>query len=205
MKIRTLALSLLALGGLVTVATVTTTRATAQAPASQDGSGDWYQIDPVHSTVIFGIEHAGIGYFYGRINGPVGEYHFDADDPGACSFEVKAKVKNIDTANKSRDGHLKGPDFFNGREFPEIAFRSTSVERAGKDSYKVTGELSMHGVSKPITVEMRFVGAGEFRGSNRTGFQTTFTVNRMDYGVDYMPGGLGNEVTLMIGFEGVRK
>lgn len=179
--------------------------AEAQAPPAVGGD-DAFDVDPVHSTIIFGISHMGVGYFYGRFNSPYGTFYIDPDEPSKSSFDITVDTDNVDTHNGRRDGHLKSADFFNAREFPKITFKSTEVKNAGKDKYRVTGELSIHGVTKPVTVEIEHLGTAEVEGRGRmAGFRTGFTLSRSDYGVDYMPGALGDEVTLLIGVEGKGK
>src|SRR5438552_11973411 len=89
---------------------------------------DTYQVDGVHSSLIFRVKHFDVSYLYGRINGASGALVIDESDPSKSSFTASAEVKNIDTNNGQRDTHLKGPDFFNGKEFPTISFKSTAVK-----------------------------------------------------------------------------
>src|SRR5271154_149399 len=86
---------------------------------------DSYQIDPVHSTTIFRIHHFNAGYVYGFIAGPTGSFVYDAADPTTLSFTVSASLDNLDTSNSRRDADLKGPDWFNAKQFPTIDFKST--------------------------------------------------------------------------------
>jgi polyisoprenoid-binding protein YceI len=166
-------------------------------------TGARYQVDPVHSTVIFKIKHLGVSYFYGRFNGPTASFSFDPDDPAASSFEIVLKAENVDTGAKGRDDHLKSPDFFNAKQFPRISFKSTRV-RGSRDKLRVTGDLSMHGVTRPITLDMQYVGTGTHPRSGKkiAGFDASFTLKRSDFEIDYMLQGLGDEVTLMVGLEG---
>ncbi len=168
---------------------------TATAPAPS------YSVDGVHSSVVFKIKHMGVSYFYGRFNTPGGEFRFDPLDAGACAFEIKLKTANIDTGNGRRDGHLKSADFFNAKQFPDVTFNSTKVRKSG-DTYQVTGDLTMHGVTKSITVPLKHVGTRSGQRGTLSGFDTTFVVSRSDFGINYMPDGLGDEVTIMMGIEG---
>ena len=112
-------------------------------------------------------------------------------------------MESIDTKSAGRDRHLKSPDFFNAVEYPTLAFKSTSVKAKDEKTLEVTGEMSLHGVTKSITVEMRLTGMGEGRRGLMSGFESTFTVKRSDYGMNHMlGGGLGDEVQLMLSLEG---
>ena len=203
MKIRTILVAVILLGGLAWLAMLPA--AQAQPNPAAGGGANTFKVDPVHSTIIFGIGHMGVGYFYGRINGPTGEFHLDPDNPSNCSFEISAKAENVDTNNGRRDGHIKSADFINARQFPDITFKSTAVKKAGTSSYRVTGDMTVHGVTKSITIEIEHLGTRETRRGHLAGFKTTFTISRSAFGVDFMPQGLGDEVTLMVGIEGGKK
>ncbi len=203
MKIRTILVAIILVGGLAWLAMLPA--AQAQPNPAAGGGGDTFKVDPVHSTIIFGIGHMGVGYFYGRINGPVGEFHLDPDNPSNCSFEISAKAENVDTNNDGRNRHIKSADFLNAKQFPEISFKSTAVKRAGTNSYSVTGDLTAHGVTKSINIEIDHLGTRKTRRGHLAGFKTTFAISRSEFGVNYMPQGLGDEVTLMIGIEGGKK
>ncbi len=200
MKIRAILVAVILLGGLALLATLPA--AQAQPNPTAGGGANTFKVDPVHSTIIFGIGHLGVGYFYGRINSPFGEFHLDPDNPSNCSFEISAKAENVDTHSGRRDGHIKSADFLNARQFPEISFKSTAVKKAGTNSYRVTGDMTVHGVTKSITIEIEHLGTRQTQMGYRAGFKTTLTISRSDFGVDFMPQGLGDEVTLMIGIEG---
>ncbi len=200
MKIRTILVAVILLGGLALLATLPA--AQAQPNPAAGGGANTFKVDPVHSTIIFGIGHMGVGYFYGRFNGATGEFHLDPDNPSNCSFEISAKAENVDTHNGRRDGHIKSADFLNARQFPEISFKSTAVKKAGTNTYRVTGDLTAHGVTRPITIEIEHLGTRQTQMGYRAGFKTTLTISRSDFGVDFMPQGLGDKVTLMVGIEG---
>jgi polyisoprenoid-binding protein YceI len=203
MRTRTFAITALSLGALGFAATMTSAPAQTTAPAPSRSAA--YDVDPVHSTIVFGITHNGVAYFYGRINEPAGTFNFNPDDLASCSFDIKAFADKIDTASSKRDNHLKSPDFFNAKQFPEITFKSTAVKKQGKNTYQVAGDLSLHGVTKPITAELENIGAKSTERGSRCGFRGAFKIKRSDFGITFMPEGLGDEVTLMIGLEGVGK
>ena len=169
-------------------------------------AADTYQVDPEHSTLIFRVKHLGAGWAYGRINQPTGSVTIDGQNPANSTFQIEADAAKIDTANAKRDDHLRGPDFFSAKQFPKLSFKSTGVSKAGDDKYAVAGDLTIRGVTRPVTVELQHVGTVDDRGGGkRTGFEGTFTIKRSDFGVNYMPEGLGDEVRVIVSFEATRR
>ena len=167
---------------------------------------DDFTIDKVHSGVTFKIQHVGLGYIYGRFNDFSGNFAIDAD-AGKCAFAMNIKADSVDTANAGRDNHLKSPDFFNAKQFPAISFQSTSV-KAAKDGYEVTGDVTMHGVTKPVTFTLTGGKTGEFpAGTVRTGFSTDFVLKRSDFEIAPKVNAkmAGDEVYVSISFEGTKK
>src|SRR2546429_63677 len=122
-------------------------------------AADTYKIDPVHGTVIYRISHFNISNAYGRFNNPTGAVMLDGGNPS--SFEFLIKTDDIDTANRKRDSDLKGPDFFDAKQFPAITFRSTAVKSTGDNKFDVAGDLTLHGVTKSITVPITKTGEGD--------------------------------------------
>jgi polyisoprenoid-binding protein YceI len=166
---------------------------------------DTFKIDPVHSSVIFSVKHLGVTDFYGDFREISGTVAFDAADPAKSSVDITVPVEKIDTRNEKRDQHLKSPDFFNAKQFPTLTFKSTKVEGAG-DTYSVTGDLTIHGVTKPVTVQFR-KGAetkGQ-QGETRTGGEAKFTIKRSDYGMTFMNGPLGDDVNIILSLEGTKQ
>jgi polyisoprenoid-binding protein YceI len=166
---------------------------------------DTFKIDPVHSSIVFSIKHLGVTDFYGRFNDASGTIVFDKADPSKSSVEVSIPVESIDTKNGKRDQHLRSPDFFNAKQFPMIVFKSKSVEGSG-DTYKATGDLLLHGVTKPLTLEIKRGPDGPgMEGEVRGGGETRFTIKRSDFGMNFMQGGLGDQVTVLLSIEGVKQ
>lgn len=167
---------------------------------------DTYQVDPVHSTAIFKITHFNMAPFYGRVVGPTGTFVLD-EDVTKSTFQVELSMEKIDTANEKRDNHLKGPDFFNVKQYPTTTFKSTGVKKGeGENVYEVTGDLTLHGVTKPVTLKVEKTGQGKDpMGKERAGLAVETKIKRSDFGVSYMPQGLGDEVTLMFGIEGLKQ
>ena len=208
MKIRVVMMSLLALAtvaGLTAFSPVDPQVTNTQVTNTQ--ATEAYKVDPVHTTAIFRIKHLGVTYFYGRFNETTGSFTLNTEDPSEMIFDVQIKTESVDTNSAKRNNHLKSPDFFNAKQFPTISFKSKSVQSSGENLYTVAGDLTLHGVTKPITVQMEFVGEGDQgpQSRYRAGFDVTFTIKRSDFGMNYMQGMLGDEVTLMVGLEGVRQ
>jgi polyisoprenoid-binding protein YceI len=166
---------------------------------------DTYKVDPTHSSVIFSIKHMGVSDFYGAFKQISGTVAFDPADASKSSVELTIPVESVDTRNEKRDQHLKSPDFFNAAQFPTITFKSSKVEATGS-TYKVSGDLTLHGVTKPVTVE--FKKGGETKGQKgevKTGGETHFTIKRGDYDMKFMNGPLGDDVNIIISLEGTKE
>jgi polyisoprenoid-binding protein YceI len=168
-------------------------------------AADNYAIDPSHSSVYFKISHVGLSNVYGRFNEFSGGFTTDSTDTGKWSFNMTIKAESIDTNNKQRDDHLRSPDFFNVKQFPTMVFKSTSVNPV-KGGWSVTGDLTFHGVTKPVTFTLTGGKQIEFpKGVQRTGFSTEFNLKRSDFGMDKFLDMLGDEVLVAISFEGTKK
>ncbi|HLA79915.1 MAG TPA: YceI family protein [Vicinamibacteria bacterium] len=174
-------------------------------------AADTYSVDKTHSDLSFQIRH-----LVGKVRGSFGDFsgtiNADATKPEASTVEFTIKAASIDTANEDRDKHLRSADFFEVEKFPEISFKSTKVKLLGKDRYEVTGDFSMHGVTKPLTLPVSFLGSGKDPwGNERAGFETTTTLNRKDFGIVWNKtldaGGLvlGDEVSVSITLEALKK
>ena len=166
-----------------------------------------YDIDNSHTSVLFKVSHLGIAPFYGRFNKVSGSFDYDAASPGASKLNVEIDVNSVFSADKKRDDHLKAPDFFNAKQFPTITLKSTRVaagKRAG--TLTITADLTLRGVTKSVTFDVAKTGEGKDPwGGERVGFEGELTIDRLDYGVSYMPEGLGKNVTIIIAVEGVKK
>jgi len=165
-----------------------------------------FKVDPVHSAVVFRIHHFNAGMFWGRFNAPTGTVNWSSEDPTKSTFEITIPAKNLDTGNAKRDSDLSGPDFFNSKQYSDITFKSTSVKKTGDNTYEVMGDLTMKGVTKPVTASIEQTGTGKgMRGETRAGFEATFTINRNDFGVSGLPNGLGNDVKIIAGLEAIQQ
>ncbi len=169
-------------------------------------AADNFQVDPVHSSVVFKIKHLNTGDFWGRFNKISGTIAYDESDPGKSQLSFTVPVDSVDTNNTKRDSDIKGPDLFSAKEFKEITFKSTEVKKAGDNKLEVTGQLNLHGQSKPITVTMDVSGPHDTKMQGiKMGLSTSFTIKRSDFGMNAMQGALGDEVELHIGIEAAKK
>ena len=165
-----------------------------------------YKLDPAHTSVVFRIKHLDVAFVYGRFNEPAGSFTFDESSPSKSSIEVKLNVKDVDTAVEKRDNHLRSPDFFNVKEHPLATFKSTSVKKNGPQTYEVAGNLSLLGKSRPVTLKAHETGSGKDPwGNYRRGFETSFKINRSDFGMTFMLSGLSDEVLITVSLEGIRQ
>jgi polyisoprenoid-binding protein YceI len=170
---------------------------------------DTFTIDPAHSEVTFQIRHL-VSQVRGRFNDFSGTIEMDPKNLANSSVAFQIKATSIDTNQPDRDKHLRSADFFDVEKFPEITFKSKSVKPAGKDTYNVTGTLTMHGVSKEVTLPVTYLGQANMRGV-RAGFATATTLDRKDYGIvwnralDNGGGILGDDVKVEINLETVKK
>ncbi len=176
-----------------------------EAPARR-GEAATYQVDPVHTSVVFRIMHLGVAPVYGRFNEISGTIHYDPQDHSNSRFSLEVPAASVDTNNDQRDAHLRSADFFTVQEFPTITFESTEVRHVGGHSFEVEGELTLLGTTETITIPFEKTGEGQNqRGQHLIGGEAIFTVNRMDFGMDYMPDGLGHDVRMIIAIEAIRQ
>ena len=169
-------------------------------------AAETYKLDPGHTSVVFRVKHLGVAYVYGRFNGPTGSFVFDESSPAKSSIEVQVNAKDVDTAVEKRDNHLRSPDFFNAGEHPLVFFKSTSVKKLDNDTYEVAGNLTLIGKSRPLTVQARHTGSGKDPWGNfRRGFETSFTIKRSEFGMNFMLGGVSDDVVITVSVEGIRQ
>jgi len=172
----------------------------------QDGSGpESYAIDNSHSSIVFAVSHFGLSYIYGRFNQCSGNFVVEDGKLAAPGFTFEVDANSIDTNNDERDKHLRGPDFFNTQEFPEIKFVTTGFKKVD-DVYEVTGDMTMLGETKRMTMPIRMVGIGKGPfGKQRAGFFAKFTIKRSDFRMDQMAGQIGDNISVTFGFEGIKE
>jgi polyisoprenoid-binding protein YceI len=181
--------------------------AAALAVASPTLAADTYQFDKAHTTVGFQVRHifTNVG---GRFTDFAGTINVDRASPERSSVEFTIHAKSIDTNEPRRDEHLRSAEFFDVANHPAITFKSTSLKPNGKDSWLVTGDLTMRGVSKQVTLPVTLLGEGKDPwGNEKLGLETTVTLNRKEFGLTWNKtletGGLlvGDEVKVQIAIE----
>ncbi|MFJ1655141.1 YceI family protein [Streptomyces sp. NPDC088337] len=167
-----------------------TTGTTSAAPAAVNPAlaaltGE-YTIDPSHSTLGFVARHAMVTNVKGKFNDFTGALHLDGTDPAASTASIDVRMDSIDTGSADRDGHLKSADFFRTEEFPQMTFRSTKAEALGGDDYRITGDLTILGVTKPLTIDLEFNGAAKDPfGNERVGFEGKAEILRSEWGLTW--------------------
>ncbi len=145
-----------------------------------------YTLDPTHSRIGFSARHAMVTKVRGSFNEFEGSGYFDVENPANSKLRLTIQAASIDTRNADRDGHLKSNDFFDMETYPEITFASTAVEQVDPESYRVTGDLTIKGVTKPVTVDFEYSGSAvDPYGNTRIGLEGKTTVNRKDWGVNW--------------------
>lgn len=176
-------------------------------PLSGQAAEERYRIDPSHTRVVFLVSHVGFSNMIGRFNRVSGEYVLDEDAPEKGRAEVIIETGSVDTGDEPLDAILRGADFFAAREHPQIRFRSTLVERTGERTARLRGELSLRGVTKPVTLDVTFNRKGIHPllgplGPTVSGFSARATVDRRAFGMTALGGLVGDEVVLLIEVEG---
>lgn len=164
-----------------------------------------YKIDGSHTSIVFKVDHMGFSNVYGMFDGAEGSFTFDDAKPENSKFDVTVNVDSINTYEKKRDDHLIGPDFFNAKQFPKIVLKSKTVKKTGANDYAVTADMTMHGVTKPVSFTFKRMKSGKDPwGKTRTGGEAQFTIKRTDFGMNFMskPGEVGNDVALTVSIEG---
>lgn len=175
--------------------------AAAAAAVAQDASpaappAGIYVLDTAHTTIGFKVAHLGISEVHGRFNEFEGSVTL-GDQP---AFNATIQTASVDTGVERRDNHLRSGDFFSADQYPQITFRSKSVEIDG-DTYNITGDFTIHGQTNEIVLPLKYQGSTEYRGKQRVGFVGETTIDRRKWGLDAWQGMVGNDVTLIISFE----
>ena len=174
---------------------------------------DTWQIDPAHTNVEFTVRHMMISNVKGQFQKTSGTITANGTDPASAKIDVTIDASSVDTRVERRDAHLKSPDFLDVAKFPTITFKSTKVEADGPGKWKVTGDLTIHGVTKPVVLEVE--GSGEPihdpMGNTRAGASATMKIKRSDFGLIWNKaletGGVlvGDEVAISIDVEAVKQ
>lgn len=167
---------------------------------------DTFALDPVHSQVMFAADHLGFSHSHGRFADVTGSFDFDEKHPEKATATLTIKTASLAMDDKAWDDHLKSADFFNVAKFPEMTFKTTSVFKGEGNTAKVTGDLTLLGVTKPVTMDVTFNKGAIHPMSKKytAGFSATGTLKRSDFGMTYGLPGIGDDVKLMVEIEGSR-
>jgi polyisoprenoid-binding protein YceI len=170
-------------------------------------SADDFVLDDQHTSIVFATNHFGLSNTYGMFGKYAGKFVVDMENPEAAEFQVVIDAASLDTKSEKRDEHLRGPDFFDVKQFPKIVFKSTSVAR-GKDekSLRVTGDLTLHGETKEVVMTLTKTGEGKGPyGDERIGFSGRIVVKRSEFGMTTMVPQIGDDVNVLISMEGIKQ
>lgn len=166
-----------------------------------------YKIDPAHTSVAFIVNHLGFSNLIGRFNTVSGELSFDKDAVTASTLSVTIDATSVDTNHAKRDEHLRSPDFFNTKEFPTLAFKSTKIEKTGERTGTLTGDLTLLGVTKPVVLSVTFNkdGVSPATKLETAGFSARGTVKRSEFGMKYGTPYISDDIELLLETEAVKK
>jgi polyisoprenoid-binding protein YceI len=176
-------------------------------------NADTWQIDPAHTNVEFSVQHMMISNVKGQFQKTSGTITVNGKDPTSAKIDATIDASSIETRVEQRDMHLKSPEFLDVAKYPTITFKSTKVEAAGSGKWKVTGDLTLHGVTKPVVLEVESSGTPihDPMGNTRAGASATANIKRSDFGLTYNKvlesGGVmvGDEVAISIDVEAIKK
>ncbi|MCK0154433.1 YceI family protein [Alcanivorax sp. S6407] len=167
-----------------------------------------YQFDKqgAHQFVMFKISHLGYSWLYGRFNDFNGTFTVDADNPENSKVEATIQTASVDSNHAERDKHLRSDDFLDVDKYPTATFKSTSIEQTGDDTAKITGNFTLHGVTKPVTLDAKMIGYGDDPwGGYRMGLEASTSLKLADFGITKNLGPASETVDIIISVEGIKK
>jgi len=175
------------------------------APA-QAGKPDAFTFDKTHTQIFFSVSHLGFSFSTGSFTDFDGGFSFSEQKPEQSSVQVAIDAASLSLHDAKWEEHLKSADFLNVAEHPKITFKSTKVEKTGDTAGRITGDLTLLGVTKPVTLDVIFNKAAIHPYSKQfvAGFSAKTSINRSDFGMDYGLPGIGDEVNITIEVEGIR-
>lgn len=165
-----------------------------------------YVLDASHSQVVFSYNHLGFSTTFGMFSGFEGEIMFDQENPADSTVSVSMPVKSMFTGWEQRDGHFMSDDFFGAKDGDLVSFTSTAIEVTGDNTAKITGDLSMNGITKPVVLDAKLNQTGNHPMANKAwaGFDATTTLLRTDFGVGNFAPHVGDEVEVRISIEAMK-
>ena len=153
---------------------------------AQTTTATTWAIDPTHSEVQFKVKHLMVSTVTGLFSRYEGTVEMAGDDFADASINFSAEIDSISTGNEQRDGHLKSGEFFDADQFPKLTFSSTGMKKTGDDTYDLTGDLTMHGVTKPVTLNVEYGGQmQDFYGQTKAGFELSGVLKRKEFGLTW--------------------
>jgi polyisoprenoid-binding protein YceI len=176
--------------------------------AFADQPGGTYQFDKkgAHQFVTFKISHLGYSWLYGRFNDFNGTFTVDAENPENSQVTATIQTASVDSNHAERDKHLRSDDFLDVSEYPTAIFKSTNIEKTGEKTAKITGDFTLHGVTKPVTLDAKLIGYGDDPwGGYRMGLEASTTLTLADFGITKDLGPASETVEIIISVEGVRQ
>lgn len=193
---------------LAALAIAVSTAGLAAAPAA--AAPAQYALDPNHMSIAFMISHVGFQKTLGLFRTATGSFVFDEDKPAVSGIDVTIDAASVFTAHDKRDEHLRGQDFLWVEKYPQITFRGTLAEQTGPRTGRITGDLTIRGVTRPVTLDVTWNKSGQYPFGDMhyaTGVSARTTIKRSDFGITYgVQGGLvGDEVDIILEFEGIRQ
>jgi polyisoprenoid-binding protein YceI len=175
-------------------------------------AADVYDLDQSHFSIVFSVSHMKMSYTYGMFRQANARVTLDHENPSATQFQMAINAESIDTNNDGRDKHLKGPDFFDAATYPAITFKSTTVVLGNEPNrivYQVTGNLTMHGVTRQVTLPIELLGEGPGPGGQgqHAGFLTQTELKRSDFGMTKFLENetVGDPIGITVSFEGIKQ
>jgi len=171
--------------------------------ASASAQVQEWKIDPAHTSAQFAVKHLAVSTVRGAFTKVSGSAKFDASDVSKTALDATIETASVDTRVEMRDNDLRSPNFLDAQKFPTITFHAKKTEAAGAGKLKITGDLTIHGVTKEVVLDVDGPSAAikDPWGNMRTGASATVKINRNDYGVSNMPGVVGDEITITIDAE----
>lgn len=161
-----------------------------------------FTLDKSHAKIIFSTSHFGFSTYYGLFKDFDAKLNFDAKDPAKSTLAVTIDMNSVETTNPKLNEHLKSEDFFNAAKFPTATFKATKITITGKTTGTITGDLTLHGVTKPVTLDATFNGGGENMFKTYTlGFSAKGVIKRTEFGIKTYAPAVGDDVSLIISAE----
>lgn len=169
-----------------------------------------FNIDKAHTSVSFFVTHLGYSRMLGQFMDFKGAFSFDPNKVDQSNVSMVIKTESVNTRHAARDKHLRSPDFFNAKEFPEMRFQSTKVAKTGEKTGTLIGDLTLLGVTKPVTLDVTFNSMRkhplpQYKGVLTAGFSAQTKIKRSDFGMKYALGGIGDEISIVLEVEGAQK